>query len=162
MDALRVRDEFLRTSQKKTSLADPSAGPSKPSSLPPHPPGEQMPSNIKQCLDEAMTIEGAVAVALVDFRNGMTLGTAGGGGLNLEVAAAGNTEVVRAKMRVMERLGIKGTIEDILITLDAQFHIIRLMQSKPGVFLYLALAKDRGTLGMARLRLSDIEAKLQL
>jgi CheY-like chemotaxis protein len=123
---------------------------------------DAMPNNVKQCLDEAMQIEGAVAVALVDFRNGMTLGVAGGNGLNLEVAAAGNTEVVRAKMRVMERLGIKGNIEDILITLDTQFHLIRLIPSKPGIFLYLAIAKDRGTLGMARLRLGDIESKLQI
>lgn len=121
-----------------------------------------MPNNVKSCLDEAMTIEGALAVALVDFRSGMTLGVAGGNGINLDAAAAGNTEVVRAKLRVMERLGIKGTIEDILITLDSQYHLIRLLASKPGVFLYLVTSKDRGNLGMARMRVADIEAKLSL
>jgi CheY-like chemotaxis protein len=172
LDTFRVDDE--RGAELQTSTPSgftfgvsgvqtaPSSVTSFVSTVPAEQERESMPSNVKQCLDEAMQIEGALAVALVDYRNGMTLGVAGGNGLNLEVAAAGNTEVVRSKMRVMERLGIKGSIEDILITLDAQFHLIRLMQSKPGVFLYLAIAKDRGTLGMARLRLSDIEAKLQI
>jgi hypothetical protein len=36
------------------------------------------------------------------------------------VAAAGNTEVVRAKMRTIASLRLDDTIEDILITLNKQ------------------------------------------
>lgn len=49
-----------------------------------------MSSNLKQCMDAAMTIDGAQAVALVDYRSGMCLAQAGGG-MNLDLAAAGNT-----------------------------------------------------------------------
>jgi hypothetical protein len=46
-------------------------------------------------LKEAMTIDGALGAALVDWGSGMSLGSLGGGKyLDLEVAAAGNTEVI--------------------------------------------------------------------
>ncbi len=90
---------------------------------------------------------GFIGAALVDHESGMTLGTLGTG-INLDVAAAGNTEVVRAKLRVMEQLGIHGTIEDILITLSEQLHLIRPVRGN--LFLYLAIDRKRGNLGMAR------------
>ena len=73
-------------------------------------------SNVDQVLAEAMGIDGASASMIVDYESGMALGSAGGG-LDLDVAAAGNTEVVRAKMTTMSELGLNDEIEDILITL---------------------------------------------
>jgi hypothetical protein len=95
----------------------------------------------------------------------MTLGTAGGSpDLNLEVAAAGNTEVVRAKMATMRQLGIKEDIEDILMTLGGQYHMIRPVRSQKGkgLFLYLALNKAQANLAMARRQLLLIEENLIL
>ena len=78
-----------------------------------------------------MQIEGAIGTALVDVKDGLTLATAGGGDrLNLEVAGAGNVDVVRAKMRVMEQLGLGDNIEDILITLESQYHLIRPLNAR--------------------------------
>ena len=113
-------------------------------------------------LKEAMEIAGAVGVALVDYDSGMMLGSAGGGNLDLEVAAAGNTEVVRAKMATMAQLGLDETIEDILITLQSQYHLIRIVTSARGggLFLYLALNTAQANLAMARRQLSEIEASL--
>src|SRR5262245_4806716 len=89
--------------------------------------------NIDMALKEAMSIAGAVGVALVDYESGMSLGRLGGGEwLNLEVAAAGNTDVVRSKLRVMSALGLDDGIEDILITLHRQYHLIRLLQHVKG------------------------------
>ncbi|GHG20545.1 hypothetical protein GCM10017567_43950 [Amycolatopsis bullii] len=43
-----------------------------------------------------------MGAALVDYESGMALGTLGGGDwLDLDTAAAGNTEVVRSKLRVI-------------------------------------------------------------
>jgi hypothetical protein len=121
-----------------------------------------MAKNVDESLSDAMEIKGALGAALVDYTSGMTLGTAGGNGINLDVAAAGNTEVVRAKQTVMKDLGIKGGIEDILITLDKQLHIIRMMDNDrgEGLFLYVALNKDQANLAMARHQLNAIEKQL--
>ena len=122
--------------------------------------------NIETALKEAMAIDGALGVALVDWDSGMSLGTLGGGKyLDLEVAAAGNTEVVRAKMRAIESLRISDTIEDILITLTKQYHMIRLLknsQHEHGLFLYLALDRAKSNLALARHSLKQIEADLSI
>ncbi|MEU5656161.1 hypothetical protein ABZ802_11145 [Streptomyces sp. NPDC047737] len=123
-------------------------------------------ANTEASLKEAMaSIEGTLGVALVDYTSGMALGTLGGGkDFNLEVAAAGNTDVIRAKLRTMEHLGIKDEIEDVLITLGGQYHLIRLLKTRGsnGLFLYLVLDKVRANLAMARHQLRRIEAELEV
>jgi hypothetical protein len=121
---------------------------------------------VETSLKEAMTsIEGSVAVALVDYTSGMALGTLGGGkDFDLTVAAAGNTDVIRAKVRTMEMLGLKDDIEDVLITLGSQYHLLRLIKGRGGngLFLYLVLDKGRANLAMARHQLRRIEAELEV
>ncbi|MBJ7001573.1 hypothetical protein ACFYMX_20550 [Streptomyces griseofuscus] len=123
-------------------------------------------ANTETALKEALTsIEGATGVALVDYTSGMALGTMGGGKtFDLNVAAAGNTDVIRAKMRTMEMLGLKSEIEDILITLSDQYHLIRLLQGRGGngLFLYLVLDATRANLAMARHQLKRIEESLEV
>ena len=122
--------------------------------------------NIEAALKEAMAIDGAVGVCLVDWDSGMSLGSLGGGKyLDRDVAAAGNTEVVRAKMRTMESLRLDDTIEDILITLNKQYHLIRLLKNsrnEQGLFLYLVLDRAKSNLALARHNLRRIEADLTI
>jgi len=120
--------------------------------------------NIEASLKEAMAIDGALGAALVDYESGMALGMIGGSAdLDLEVAAAGNTEVVRAKIRTLATLGIQDSVEDILITLTKQYHLIRpLTASQGSLFLYLALDRSRSNLALARHGLKRIEAVLEV
>ena len=122
--------------------------------------------NIETALKDAMNIEGALGAALVDWESGLPLGTLGGGKyLNLELAAAGNTEVVRAKMRTMQSLNLNDNIEDILITLTKQYHLIRLLANADGaqgLFLYLALDRSKSNLALARHHLKRIESELDI
>ncbi|MFI6444750.1 hypothetical protein [Kitasatospora sp. NPDC050543] len=122
--------------------------------------------DVDTALRQALTsIEGAIGAALVDYNSGMALGTLdGAGALDLNVAAAGNTDVVRAKMRTMDMLGLKDGIEDILISLTSQYHLIRPLTGRTGkgLFLYLALDRNRANLAMARHQLTKIEAELEV
>ncbi|MEU2155736.1 hypothetical protein ABZ532_12115 [Streptomyces sp. NPDC019396] len=123
-------------------------------------------ANIEVSLKETVTsIEGSLGAALVDYTSGMALGTIGGSkDLDLTVAAAGNTDVIRAKLRTMELLGLDDEIIDVLITLGTQYHLIRLLKGRSGdgLFLYLVLDKAKSNLAMARHQLSRIEAQLEL
>lgn len=112
-------------------------------------------------LKEILSVDGAMCVGLVDANSGMLLGAVGSG-IDMEVAAAGNTEVVRAKLKTMEALKLGDAIEDILITLGRQYHIIRLLPQKPGLFLYCVLDKGRANLALARRKISDVGPGIQL
>ena len=123
------------------------------------PPGEAWMANVQNGLHKVMGIDGAIGVALVDVDAGLTLAMAGGGEtLDIEIAGAGNLEVIRAKMQVIEQLGLDDRIEDILITLGRQYHLIRpLDRDSAGLFLFVALDRERSNLGMARHQLNGIE-----
>jgi hypothetical protein len=116
-------------------------------------------ATVTDSLKDLLKIDGAMCAALVDANSGMMLGSAGQG-LDLELAAAGNTEVVRAKLRTMKSLGLSDAIEDILITLGKQYHIIRPVQAKAGIFLYVVLDKGKANLALARRACQDSEAAL--
>ena len=120
-------------------------------------------ANINKTLEETMKIDGAIGAAIADWESGLCLGMVGGGSrLNIEVAAAGNCQVVKAKMATMSELGIKGAIQDILITLDDQIHLLRPLKRGDNMFMYLAIDKTKGNLAMARHRLSKLETELNI
>lgn len=120
-------------------------------------------ANINKTLEEAMKIDGAIGAAIADWDSGMCLGMAGGGArLNVEIAAAGNCQVMKAKMATMAELGIKGAIQDILITLEDQIHLLRPLRRGENMFMYLAIDKAKGNLALARHRLTKLESELNV
>lgn len=120
-------------------------------------------ASYQEIVDSALGIEGAMGFAIVDGKSGMAMATGGSPGFDLDVAAAGNSSVVQAKLRTMAELRIDdGGIEDILITLSKQYHIIRTTEADPNVFMYLVLGRARSNLAMARYQLAKLESKLRL
>lgn len=113
-------------------------------------------------LNPLSDIKGFIGACLVDSDSGMVLGMSGGGSLNLEAAAAGNTEVVKAKRATMATLGLEDTIEDILITLGTQYHIIRPLSKNDAIFLYIAVNRAQANLAMARIALGTFEKGIDL
>lgn len=122
---------------------------------------------LQDSLVKALSIDGALGVALGDWKTGMGLGYKGTNSpafpeAKLELAIAGNTEVIRAKMRVAESLKFTDRIEEILIILETQYHLMYMLKSISGLFFYLALDREKGNLALARIKLSQIESELTL
>ncbi len=107
-------------------------------------------NNIDNILGDLMKVKGAIAVALIDWESGMALGMKSNGAFNIELACAGNSEVIKAKMATMKSLGLDGNIKDILITLSDQLHIIGMVPGKPELAFYMALDADGANLALAR------------
>ncbi len=108
-------------------------------------------------------ISGFIGACLVDSDSGLMLGSEGGSArFDLEAAGAANTEVVRAKNAAMVALNLKDKIEDILITLGTQYHLIRPLANNKSIFIYVALDKKSANLGMARLAVKTVEGTIDV
>jgi predicted regulator of Ras-like GTPase activity (Roadblock/LC7/MglB family) len=118
--------------------------------------------SVKEALDEILNIDGAIGAAIVDYESGMTLGTDGGRDLDMELAGAGNTEVVRSKKNIIHDLGIDERIEDLLISLESQYHLIRMCERHEDIFIYTVINRSQGNLGLARRKIDKIDKRLAL
>lgn len=121
-------------------------------------------ANLEQTVQELLSIDGATAASLVDAASGMALAQGGHPGFDLEIAAAGNSNVVRAKLQTMKELGLSGKIDDILISLDDQYHLINVLDgdSTGGLFVYLVLDRAKANLALARHKLSAIAGRIDI
>jgi len=111
-----------------------------------------MPSE-KQLVDvlEKLQVDasGFIAASLVDLDSGMTLAVKSArSDFDLTAASAYNSELVKQKLKIMRTLGLSGTIEDMMITLTDQLHLIKLIG--PSTFLYLAVDKRQSNLAIVR------------
>jgi predicted regulator of Ras-like GTPase activity (Roadblock/LC7/MglB family) len=92
---------------------------------------------------------GFIAASLVDLDSGMTLAIkASRTDFDLTAASAYNSELVKQKLKIMKTLGLTGTIEDMLITLSDQIHLVKLVG--PNTFLYLAVDKKQSNIALVR------------
>lgn len=112
-----------------------------------------------EAIDELMDVDGSVAAILVDSDSGMVLASKSKG-FDTDVAAAGNTRVVQAKRDTMKMLKLDDRIEDILITLGSQLHLITPLPSNGAIFGYLVVDKAGANLGMARAKLKSVVANV--
>ncbi|HVY30827.1 MAG TPA: hypothetical protein VHB79_29915 [Polyangiaceae bacterium] len=92
---------------------------------------------------------GFIAASLVDLDSGMTLAIKSArSDFDLTAASAYNSELVKQKLKIMRTLGLSGAIEDMLITLTDQIHLIKLVGTN--TFLYLAVDKKQSNIALVR------------
>jgi hypothetical protein len=97
----------------------------------------------------ASEIPGFIAASLVDLDSGMTLGARSSrGDFDLTAASAYNSEMVKQKLKIVRALNLRTTLEDMLLTLGDQIHLIMLVT--PTSFVYLAADRASSNLAIVR------------
>jgi hypothetical protein len=108
----------------------------------------------KQLLDTLARIQddvggGFIAASMVDLESGMTLAVKSvRSDFDLTAASAYNSELVKQKCKIMKTLGLNGVVEDMLITLSDQIHLVKLIN--PATFLYLSVDRKQSNLAIVR------------
>ena len=85
--------------------------------------------------------------------NGTVLGqlaVGGARGLDMTRVALIAQDLVQAALR------LRDGIEDIMLTVDTQYHVLRPLGTNEDVFVHLVLDRDRASLGLARQRLATL------
>lgn len=115
-------------------------------------------SGLRDTINEALQIEGALAAALVDMRTGRCVRTGGKStGLRLGAFAAAATRALYRQTGLLGRVFTSPDhVEDVVITLDTQYHLVRPVGSGERVFLYCAFDREQTNLAVARRSLARI------
>lgn len=123
-----------------------------------------MSESLNNVMEMLKQVNGFIAAAIAHAESGMSLATFSvDSSFDVEMAAAANTEVVRAKHAAMNALQLEGAvIEDILITLNTQYHLIRPSDIDPLLFIYVAVDREKANLALTRYALTKAGAALNV
>ena len=116
---------------------------------------------LKQFGDEVKkNIPGYIAVAVTEIKSGISyFSHSSSESFDPELASAFNLEVVKAKLNAISALGLSQSIDDILITLTDQIHIIDVSQNNE-YFIYLAVDSNKANLGMTKALLNKYKKEI--
>jgi hypothetical protein len=102
-------------------------------------------------------VKGFIAVSVTEVETGMSYCSLSlDPNFDPELASAYNLEVVKAKLSAIKALGLTQKINDILITLTDQIHIIDVSEDG-NYFIYLAVDATKANLGLTRATLSKFK-----
>ena len=117
--------------------------------------------SFEKVLETLLSFDGALCVAVVDSDSGMILGKAGSG-VEMDLAAANASVILRARLASTRALGTKEKIDDMLISLSSQVQIIHPLPNNPTIFTYLIGDKSKSSLAMARFKATEADQLIRL
>lgn len=105
-------------------------------------------------------IPGYIAVAVSEIKSGISYySDTAVPSFDPELASAFNLEVVKAKLNAISALGLNESIDDIMINLTNQIHIIDISDNNE-YFIYLAVDSSKANLGMTKALLNKYKKEI--
>jgi len=165
-------DDFIPASKAAPAKAEatpvpaaPAAAPAAAAAAPAAAPAAAEPvdnkPSLENVLETLLSFDGALCVAVVDSDSGMILGKAGSG-VEMDLAAANASVILRARLASTRALGTKEKIDDMLISLSSQVQIIHPLPNNPSIFTYLIGDKSKSSLAMARFKATEADMLIRL
>lgn len=156
IDAYRLRDEQEAGVQRSDDLdLDAFAELDRAAGAPDAP--AEPPNNVVANLTRLERADGFLGAALVDLDKRACVAAVDRGVDDLEQLVLGHADLVEAKRRTIRKLEIDDELEDIVISLGREYHLLRLCRRRPQLYFFLTLDRARANLAMARYLLSDVE-----
>ncbi|WP_019499347.1 hypothetical protein [Pseudanabaena sp. PCC 6802] len=115
-------------------------------------------------LQELIELQGALVVALGNWRTGQCFAQKGIDSplfpnSKIGLAVEGNAKVIQAKMQVSQALKFQDKIDQILIALSTQWHLMKVL-SADGYFIYIALERASSNMAVAGFKLMQLDKKI--
>ena len=120
--------------------------------------------NMTDAMVYAMETPGALAVAFVESKTGRAVAGLGNEIVDFDKVTPEWTDILRTQVALLNFTGGLTPLRDLVITTDTRYHVLRPLSGgdATGMYLYLALDNEVGSIPMASYRLREIEDKLVL
>jgi hypothetical protein len=118
---------------------------------------------VEVTLSPVAQIDGFVLACLIDASTGMILDSLQArDDMPLPVAAAGAADVVNVLSLMTSQLATDGDVEDVIVTLNSHYHLIRLFRPAPRrrLLLLVTLERSQANLAMAHHEIRDFLRRL--
>ena len=113
-------------------------------------PGAPLP-HLQRLIEALRQLDGYSAAMMVDGESGLVVGGDHRvSNLALQTAATGYSELYRIERDLVDSLCVGDEIEDVVITLSSQYHVLHAVAGRPSLLLCVVLDRNSTSLGLAR------------
>ena len=117
-------------------------------------------AELREVLERGRTVDGAVATLLVETRTGTVVAAISSKLLDLEDAAGATAELARRKAEIEERMGLRESVEELLVTTTRSFYLMRPVDTGEKHFLLMILDRRKADLDVAQDELAAIAREM--
>lgn len=107
--------------------------------------------HLERVVTSLRRLDGYTAAMLIDGQSGVVVGGDGDGAHpDMQIAATGYCEIYRLERDLVATIGVTDHIEDVVITLSSQYHLLHAIPNHPSLLLCVVLDRHTANLGLAR------------
>lgn len=164
MEAMRLKDESEEAERTEEDELEAILDAPRPVPVameaPEADPAEELRGVLERELERGRAVDGAVATLLVETRTGAVVAAISSKLLDLEDAAGATAELARRKTEMEERMGLRESVEELLVTTSRSFYLMRPVDTGEKHFLLMILDRRKADLTAAQDELTAIAREL--